>query len=115
MNGGFPNNTQSLSGVRRRWRVFALVLLVSACGLFLSFKYEDTLLTEITEDLADVRGANLWKASQLDYQLKSLLEELSQHQLSVTDSGSNATDVGQVEGVDQPLIQRVEAAERLAQ
>jgi len=115
MSSGLSKNIQDLSGARRRWHVFALVLLVSACGLFVSFKYEDTLLTEITEDLADVRGANLWKASQLDYQLKSLLGELSQHQLSVTDSGSNATDVGQVEGVDQPLIQRVEASERLIQ
>jgi len=112
MNKGFSNDIQSLSGIRRDWRVFALVL-VSACGLFLSFKYEDVLLTKITEDLADVRGANLWNASQLDYQLKSLLGEVSQHRLLATDPGSAATDVGQVEAIDQASLRQVEASERL--
>ncbi len=113
MTSNSLNHIQDPLEPKSKWRVLVVVLLVSACAFLLSFKYEETLLTKVTEDLADVRRANLWKASQFDYQLQSLLGELSHYQLSVTGPSSSATDAGQVEGVEQQTIQKKEAAQRL--
>ena len=113
MTSNSLNHIQDPLEPKSKWRALVVVLLVSACAFLLSFKYEETLLTKVTEDLADVRRANLWKASQFDYQLQSLLGELSHYQLSVTGPSSSATDAGQVEGVEQQTIQKKEAAQRL--
>lgn len=113
MTSNSLNHIQDPLEPKSKWRVPVVVLLVSTCAFLLSFKYEEALLTKVTEDLADVRHANLWKASQLDYQLQSLLGELSHYRLSVTGPSSSATDAGQVEGVEQQTIQKEEASQRL--
>ncbi|HCX87932.1 MAG TPA: hypothetical protein DG761_07890, partial [Gammaproteobacteria bacterium] len=93
---------------RFTWAFIALAILIGAQIAFLSYRYLEGVLADFTDEMVAGRGADLSKASQLDYQLKSLLGELSQHQLSVPDGGQG--DVA-----EQQTIQKMESSKRLIQ
>ena len=97
------------------WASVAVAIAIVVAGIFFSFRYVEGVLSDFTDEMVEARGANLWKASQLDYQLKSLLGELSQHQLLATDPDSSSTDIDQTEDVEQEVSQTRESSKRLTQ
>ena len=93
---------------RLNWVLAALAIVISVQIAFLSYRYLEDLLSDFTDEMVEDRGADLRKASELDYQLKSLLAELIQHELSVWDGG-------QGDLAEQQTIQKMGSSKSLTQ